>query len=158
MQQEVKIASAFHMATNLSILLFFKLEWFWIYSFLSEPDMFIVFITSLLLVLPPLAVSVYLWTSVARFYDEIKHYEKALKEISRRHNTMRLVGNLIANNQSQQVDNFSITPRTFNSTNNKTINNTVRNSQNKSSHPNSIVLKKLNNVKETKCVDHNNDL
>ena len=71
---------------------------------------------------------------------------------------MRLVGNLIANNQSQQVDNFSITPRTFNSTNNKTINNTVRNSQNKSSHPNSIVLKKLNNVKETKCVDHNNDL
>ena len=71
---------------------------------------------------------------------------------------MRLVGNLIANNQSQQVDNFSITPRTFNSTNNKTINNTVRTSQNKSSHPNSIVLKKLNNVKETKCVDHNNDL
>ena len=71
---------------------------------------------------------------------------------------MRLVGNLIANNQSQQVDNFSITPRTFNSTNNKMINNTVRNSQNKSSHPNSIVLKKLNNVKETKCVDHNNDL
>ena len=71
---------------------------------------------------------------------------------------MRLVGNLIANNQSQQVDNFSITPRTFNSTNNKTINNTVRTSQNKNSHPNSIVLKKLNNVKETKCVDHNNDL
>ena len=70
--------------------------------------MFIVFITSLLLVLPPLTVSVYLWTSVARFYDEIKHYEKAVKDVSRRHNTMRLVGNLIVNNQSQQEDNFSI--------------------------------------------------
>ena len=71
---------------------------------------------------------------------------------------MRLVGNLIANNQSQQVDNFSITPRTFNSTNNKTINSTIRTTQNKSGHPNSIVLKKLSNVKETKCVDHKNDL
>ena len=120
--------------------------------------MFIVFITSLLLVLPPLTVSVYLWTSVARFYDEIKHYEKAVKEISRRHNTMRLVGNLIVNNQSQQADNFSITPRTFNSTSNKTVNSTTGTSQNKSALQNTIVLKKLNNVKETKCADHKNDL
>ena len=120
--------------------------------------MFIVFITSLLLVLPPLTVSVYLWTSVARFYDEIKHYEKAVKEISRRHNTMRLLGNLIVNNQSQHTDNFSITPRTFNSTNNKTVSSTIGTSQNKSGHQNTIVLKKLNNVKETKCVDHKNDL
>ena len=120
----------------------------------SEPDMFVVFIMSLLLVLPPLTVSVYLWTSVARFYDEIKHYEKAVKHLSRKHTTMRLVGNLIVTTPDQE---FSITPRTFN-TSNKALNNTTGVAGRKNGLNNTLVLKKLGNSKDTKSMNHKNEL
>ena len=79
----------------------------------SEPDMLVVFVMSLVLVIPPLTVSVYLWTSVARFYEELKHYDKAVKHLSRKqlNTTMRLVGNMTDTTPDQYC---SITPRTFN--------------------------------------------
>ena len=65
-----------------------------IYQF-SEPDMLIVFLLSLLLALPPIIVYVYLWTSVARFYKEIKEQEEARTKLSKSSVTMRLIGNLM---------------------------------------------------------------
>ena len=118
----------------------------------SEPNMLLVFIMSLLLVLPPLTVSVYLWTSVARFYDEIKYYEKAVKHLSQKHTTMRLVGSMLAN-----TTDVSIAPRPYN-TNNKTPNNTISTSLKKTGQNNTVVLKNLSNLKDTKSVDHKNDL
>ena len=119
--------------------------------------MFIVFIMSLLLVLPPLAVSVYLWTSVARFYDEIKDYEKAVKHLSRKqYATMRLVGNLIANNQHQTISN---TGRTFN-TDNKVLNNvqTVPLSATTNGVNNTIVLQDISASNYGKSNDIKNSL
>ena len=119
--------------------------------------MFIVFIMSLLLVLPPLAVSVYLWTSVARFYDEIKDYEKAVKDLSRKqYATMRLVGNLIANNQHQTIPN---TGRTFN-TDNKVLNNvtTVPLSATTNGVNNTIVLQDISASNYGKSNDIKNSL
>ena len=80
----------------------------------SQPDMLVVVIVSLLLVIPPLTVAVYLWTSVARFYEELKHYDKAVKHLSRKqlHTTMRLVGNMYEPTPDQD---YFITPRTVNS-------------------------------------------
>ena len=64
--------------------------------FCSEPDMFIVFILSLLLALPPIIISVYLWTSVARFYNEIRENEEiARAAFSKPSATMLLIGNLM---------------------------------------------------------------
>ena len=68
----------------------------------SEPNMLVVFILSLLLAFPPTIIYVYLWTSVARFYDELKEYEEARAKLSKSTATMRLIGNLMI----QQ--NFSI--------------------------------------------------
>ena len=119
--------------------------------------MFIVFIMSLLLVLPPLAVSVYLWTSVARFYDEIKDYEKAVKHVSRKqYATMRLVGNLISNNQHQTISN---TGRTFN-THNKVLNNvtTVPLSTTTNGVNNTIVLQNISASNYGKSNDIKNSL
>ena len=123
----------------------------------SQPDMFVVFIMSLLLVIPPLTVSVYLWTSVARFYEELKHYDKAVKHLSRkqRYTTMRLVGNLIVTTPDQD---FSITPRipmsprNFNS-NRKSF--SVR-PEKQNGLNNTIAMKKLVNSKDTRLSDPEN--
>ena len=61
-----------------------------------------VFILSLLLALPPTIIYICLWTSVARFYNEIKEYEEELAKLAKPTATMRLIGNLMV----QQ--NFSI--------------------------------------------------
>ena len=118
--------------------------------------MFIVFIMSLLLVLPPLTVSVYLWTSVARFYDEIKNYEKAVKQSRKQYATMRLVGNLISNNQHQTI---SSTSSTFN-TNNKVLNNvtTVPLSTATNGVNNTIVLQDISASNYGKSNDIKNSL
>ena len=115
--------------------------------------MLLVFVMSLLLVLPPLTVSVYLWTSVARFYDEIKYYERAIKHLSQKHTTMRLVGSMLA----KDTPDVSITPRTYN-LNNKTTNNTTTPSANKNRLNNAIVLQNIGNLKDTKSIDHKNDI
>ena len=80
----------------------------------SQPDMLMVFIISLLLVIPPLTVSVYSLTSVARFYEELKHYDIAVKHLSRKqlYATMRLNGNMTETASDQE---YYITPRTINS-------------------------------------------
>ena len=57
----------------------------------SKPDMFIVFILTLSLTVPPITIYIYLWTSVARFYEEIKKLEEALAKISRSTSTVRLI-------------------------------------------------------------------
>ena len=117
----------------------------------SQPDMLVVFIMSLLLVIPPLTVTVYLWTSVARFYEELKHYDKAIKHLSQKQRfaTMRLVGNLIVTTPDQ---GYSITPRALNS-NRKSF--SVR-SEKQNGVNNTIALTKLANSKDTRPSDHEN--
>ena len=94
-----------------------------IYQF-SEPNMLIVFILSLLLALPPIIVYVYLWTSVARFYKEIKEHEDARAKFSKSSATMRLIGNLMIHqdfpvHQPNSNTNFQILTDSTVSTTNK---------------------------------------
>ena len=121
----------------------------------SQPDMFVVFIMSLLLVIPPLTVSVYLWTSVARFYEELKHYDKAVKHLSQkqRYTTMRLVGNLIVATPDQTN---SITPRTFNTNRSPVRKSFSVRSEKQNGLNNTIPLKKLANSKDIRPSDHEN--
>ena len=121
---------------------------------ISEPDMFIVFILSLLLVLPPLTVFVYLWTSVARFYDEIKHDEEAQEaHLSGQHNTMRLIGNLVL---SQSTHDFSLGPRNS-SLNNQELKDPIGASTKKNGINNTTVMKDLKHLTETRPRCHKNN-
>ena len=121
----------------------------------SEPDMFIVFILSLLLALPPLTITVYLWTSVARFYEEIKNYEENDEHLLRKHTTMRIIGNLILNQPPQTV---SVPQRTSN-LNNQVLNGAMASATKRDGISNTIMMKNLNHLKETNgTLDHKNDL
>ena len=120
--------------------------------------MLVVYIVSLLLALPPLTVSVYLWTSVARFYGEIKYHEENDVHVSQKQ-TMRLIGNLILNQPNQDL---SFEPRS-NSIHSNLRNQVLKDSIScsaikKDGLNNTIVMKNLNHLKQTKDMDHKNDL
>ena len=65
--------------------------------------MFVVFIMSLILAIPPLMMAIYLWTSVARYYEELKQYDKSVKHLPRKqqYTPIRLVGSLIVTTPDQ---------------------------------------------------------